>query len=199
MRAFWKKRPPAERPARPATTEAEVREHAEAVVHAGFLDLADAVEQVTEYFDGDGPPTGRVEQIVRAAWAARAVAVGAGSGTDDHARLASAYAALAGDGIIGRMDFTCCQTCGHAEIDDERGPARDERGYTFFHQQDTERIPDGLLYLAYGSFGPEVPEEEVARTVVDRLRAEGLAVAWDGETTSRIEVTVTDWRKPLPA
>lgn len=199
MRAFWKKRPPAERPAVPATSEDDVREHAEAAVYAGFLDLADAVEQVTEYFDEDAPPTARIEQIVRAAWAARAVAVGTGRGVDDHARLASAFAALAGDGILGRMDFTCCQTCGHAEIDDERGPARDERGYTFFHQQDTERITDGQLYLAYGAFGPEVPEEEIAGTVVDRLRAAGLAVTWNGETTTRIEITVTDWRKPLPA
>ena len=100
---------------------------------------------------------------------------------------------------MGRMDFTCCQTCGHAEIDDELGPAREERGYTFFHQQDTERIADGQLYLAYGAFGPEVTEEAIAGAVVERLRAEGLAVTWNGETTSRIEVAIGDWRKPLPA
>lgn len=199
MRAFWRKRPPAERPVVPVTTEAEVRAHAEAAVYAGFLDLADAVEQITEYFGEGTPLTARVEQIVRAAWAARAVAVGARSGPDDHARLASAFAALAGDGIVGRMDFTCCQTCGHAEIGDERGPARDERGYTFFHQQDTERIADGLLYLAYGAFAPETAEEAIAGTVVERLRAEGLEVTWSGETTARIEVAVGDWRKPLPA
>ena len=199
MRAFWRRRPPAERPVVPAASEAEVRAYADAAVYAGFTDLASAVEQVGEHFADEALAPARLGQIVRTAWAARAAVVGARTDLDDHARLARAFAALAGDKVLARMDFTCCQTCGHAEIHDERGPARDEDGYAFFHQQDTERIADGRLHLAYGTFGPAVPAEAVAGRVVERLRAAGLGVVWDGSASSRIEVAVGDWRRPLAA
>ena len=50
-----------------------------------------------------------------------------------------------------------------------------------------------------------IGEEDIGSVFVcshlrqDREEAEGLAVTWNGETTSRIEVAIGDWRKPLPA
>lgn len=39
----------------------------------------------------------------------------------------------------------------------------------------------------------------VGTAVAEALRAEGLDVEWNGSNASRIQVTITDWRKPLPA
>lgn len=48
---------------------------------------------------------------------------------------------------MARQNFTCCQTCGLAEIDDEievvRAEGRPVRGYAFFHQQDTAGAVEG--------------------------------------------------------
>jgi len=59
----------------------------------------------------------------------------------DYDRMAAAFARIQQQGVPARMNFTCCQTCGIDEIDDERTPLRRaaageypwrEWGYTFF-------------------------------------------------------------------
>jgi hypothetical protein len=59
------------------------------------------------------------------------------------------------------MDFTCCNTCGTAEIDDQRTPLATDQGYpfrewayTFFHQQDADSLADepATLFLTYSSW-----------------------------------------------
>ncbi|MGO1594682.1 MAG: DUF6891 domain-containing protein [Ancrocorticia sp.] len=78
-----------------------------------------------------------------------------------YAQLAEAFEDLQSQGITARMDFACCQNCGHTEIPDERTPAAEsaaypyvEQGYTFFHAQDSDGLAEGAthLYLAYGAF-----------------------------------------------
>lgn len=95
--------------------------------------------------------------------------------------------------------------------------------YTFFHMQDAALLEDEPtdLRLSYGSFRPapgtdpalvavaregdQTARQEivthtdavVGRMVVEALEAQGLAVAWDGDTSHRIRVTDVVWRKPL--
>jgi len=82
----------------------------------------------------------------------------------DFERLSAAFAELERNGIVARMNFTCCMQCGTTEIDDERTPSEpDQNGYpfaqwayTFFHMQDAERLGDepSDLYLSYSAFRP---------------------------------------------
>jgi hypothetical protein len=212
-------------------TEDEVDGYAYDLVFTGFLTHADATEQVVDYFsDSAGPSPERIREIVDAAWARRVAELTAVDEAQPDAadRLARAFALLEDRGIVSRMDFTCCQTCGHAEIGDEVEEGVDARGYTFFHRQDSERIADGDVMLAFGSFGPhadldaalfaaaeadeDTPERErarelamsrsgelIAEEVVRTLRDTGLTVDWDGTAGTRIRVALPTWQRPLPA
>lgn len=195
----------------------------------GFRDRGDVVEAAVQAVedDPDGYPGLGSDDAVRVAAAVWAQLLGRQAGWSDegdYARLAAAFDELAAAGVVARMDFTCCQTCGHTEIGDERGDGA-AWAYTFFHQQDSERLAPGGsdLYLAFGTFGlpDDIDPDLVARAragdaearreaaalgdvraaglVTETLRRHGLTVAWDGTAEQRIRVTDLDWRKRLPA
>ncbi len=126
-----------------------------------------------------------------------------------------AFEAMGQARIVTRMNFTCCNTCGHAEIGDSKG-ADTARGYVFFHEQDAERLAPGGsdLDLSYGGFehpgmidrtadqdsiraGLAALDRGIAEDAVSLLRAEGLTVDWDGQPSSRILVTDLDWRRKV--
>ncbi len=112
------------------------------------------------------------------------------------------------------MDFSCCGTCGTAEIGAERTPVEAAKGhgfresaYTFFHDQDAEQLWEtpATLFLNYGAFGESartrVPASAIKRVgerIAAALRRQGLEVTWDGDPDTRIAISITDWRKPLP-
>lgn len=172
-------------------------------------------------------------RIAAEEWGRRESELAAAAGPSDHDRLAAAFGTLEQRGVLARMSFTCCQTCGNDEIGDERTPAEPAEGstygfaewaFTFFHQQDAERLvdPDATLYLGFGSFRPAADTDPadlaaardgdaearrrvsvhtdtvVGRAVRDALVGEGLEVTWDDDPGARIEVAIRDWRKPLP-
>jgi hypothetical protein len=120
----------------------------------------------------------------------------------DYERLSAAFAALEEKGIISREDYTCCGTCGSAEIGYEMKEAMengsDVRGYTFFHQQDTESAVEGDgLYLNYGS--TEANDEaciSIGHEIQAALEANGLTTDWDGDISRRIGVTL-DWKRRM--
>jgi len=107
-------------------------------------------------------------------------------------------------GIVARQNFADCQTCGHYEI---RGEIQGEIqvlqkqcpviGYTFYHEQDTERVVDGgTLYLAFGAVEDgEQAEVAVAQCIVTVLQEVGLTVEWNGSPKTRILVKDLDWKK----
>lgn len=115
-------------------------------------------------------------------------------------RLDRAFAALEQRGIVCRQNFTCCGTCGHAEIGDEMESVREDgtlvRGYAFYHMQDTERAVEGAgVYLAYGATEEGTPAAvRIGHEICDALRAEGLEVDWDGTLERRIGVSL-DWKR----
>ncbi|MDE0775673.1 MAG: hypothetical protein OSB43_05310 [Nocardioides sp.] len=201
------------------------------LVRPGFL-TRDQV--VAALIDGQDEELARsAEHLVDLVWAARAADL---EGTDggDYDRLRAAFAELERAGVLARMNFTCCQTCGTAEIADERTPATDVRrggypyeqwAFTFFHEQDAERLGDvdAMLRLSFSSFvaAPDADPADVAagrdgdadamrrvmehtdatvgRLIVAALVDAGLTVTWDGTAGQRIGVAVPQWRKPLPA
>ncbi|GAQ07475.1 hypothetical protein ALT_4796 [Aspergillus lentulus] len=103
------------------------------------------------------------------------------------------------DGIICRIDFTCCQTCGNAEIGGEANESH--IGYCFFHQQDTETaVKGGGLSLRYGDFEEDSNNETVVnigRKIVARLREEGLNVDWAEDPKKTIKLDPFQWRVRL--
>ena len=228
-RVFGSARPAVAEPGDDIVTTAEVTAYAESQVWPGFQTRVDAVQSVTGYFADSTGTTDQatVATIVGRVWQQREAVQTTWSDPGDWGRLATAFADLERSGWVARMDFTCCQTCGHAEIGDERSGG--EHSYVFFHQQDTERIidPQPRLGFSYSYFEahPGLDREladaaedsedaelrgraweqharietAVGATLVECLRRHGLVVEWDGSHETRPFVALRDWRKPLPA
>lgn len=148
------------------------------VIRSGFLDRDDLAGWVAGGHDlaEDDP---RALRAAAQAWDERLAEQAGWVGESDYDRLAAAFADLEESGVVARMNFTCCNTCGTTEIDDERTPDPDaaegaypfrEWAYTFFHSQDAERLADGPadLFLTYSSFRPAA---DVAPDLMARARA----------------------------
>ncbi|HET7735195.1 MAG TPA: hypothetical protein VFK52_04435 [Nocardioidaceae bacterium] len=177
-------------------TDEEIVGFAHTLIDPAFLTLDQVEEDVREVLelDADDP---RGTTLVQQVWAERLDQQSTWTDQGDYDRLSAAFAELEDRGIVGRMNFTCCQTCGHAEIEDERSPG--SRGYTFFHSQDADQLAPGGsdLFLAYGSFGSD-SEEAIGVEIAEVLGRHGLSVEWSGSVEQRIGVTRLDWRKRLP-
>jgi hypothetical protein len=121
-------------------------------------------------------------------------------------RLDEAFEELESRGIVCRQNFTCCGTCGAAEIWGEMQAAETSglpvRGYAFYHVQNTtSAVEGGGLYLHYGATDKgEEAALAVAREIVDVLTAHGLAADWNGSWRTCVGVSL-DWkrRRPLEA
>jgi hypothetical protein len=89
----------------------------------------------------------------------------------DRDKLADAFRSLRKAGIVARMNFSCCGTCGHYELS-ENGKGR---GYVFYHRQegarlDGDSLPEGGLYLQWNG-GMSVAADIVAALNAQRLHA----------------------------
>lgn len=111
-------------------------------------------------------------------------------------KLAIAFELMRDENIDARHHFTCCQSCGSAELRSLENPDNDTIGYCFYHAQDAEGIAERKeLYLSYGGF--ETPEdfweaEDVAHVVRRILEDFGLEVEWNGDSATRVKVLLDD-------
>ncbi len=141
----------------------------------------------------------------------------AGFGEVPASKLDRAFEALRKAHVVAEQDFSCCNNCGYAEI---RGD-RNDLGYVFFHQQDTERLVEsGSTYLSYGIFWPahiskaqhkalnssqrkelyDATTIKLMRTVViPILQEHGIGVSWNGNVDTRILLTGVERYTPLPS
>ncbi|ANP47250.1 DUF6891 domain-containing protein [Candidatus Viadribacter manganicus] len=132
------------------------------------------------------------QRTVEASWSDRT----------DCDRLDQAFEELESSGIVCRQDFTCCGTCGAAEIGAELDDAEQRglkvRGYAFYHQQDTEGAIEGYgIFLNYGAEkGGEDAALTIAREIVSVLQSHGLQPKWNGAWSQRIHVPL-EWRRRL--
>ncbi|GGP92782.1 DUF6891 domain-containing protein [Streptomyces roseolilacinus] len=130
-------------------------------------------------------------------WLERVAEQAEWQGETDPERLTRAFTALREAGITARENFTCCSTCGHAEIGDAGEPGA--RGFVYFHSQCTDSAVAGHgLTLFYGGFD-DSPETATAvgHEVVAALEAVGLRAEWDGDPRWAIVITPLDWRRRL--
>lgn len=198
---------PAAAPVAAADLPDDVVASVTAGVRGGFRTREEVLEAAEDRASEAGLDRAAVAAYVDRVWRARLDEQRTWPATTDADRLDAAFAELDADGVVARMDFTCCQTCGVTEIDDEVRPGQRPAGYVFFHQQDSERLDgdDAALLLSYGAFGASdaASYETAALDVGHRVRAAleraGLTVAWSGSTSERIRVTGLDWRRRLPA
>ncbi|KAJ0423522.1 hypothetical protein BJY00DRAFT_310178 [Aspergillus carlsbadensis] len=116
-------------------------------------------------------------------------------------RIAKAFSSLERNhGILARMNFTCCTTCGIDEVSEDRDD--DTCGYVFFHEQDMEGVAmnGGELSLVFGSFTrSERKNCAVGEVIVRSLRRAGVRVEWEGDAGKRIRVLCGEWRRRVPA
>jgi hypothetical protein len=138
-------------------TRAEVHAEVVGLIEDDVIDIPGGVETLS---------TEEIEKIVDDAWSERLRAEQSWVGLSDSDRLASAFAELEAEGIVARMNFTCCGTCGHAEIGEEVAEDESARGYVFFHMQDADGLVEGdapSLYFDYGAWtgeGAPFPDDE---------------------------------------
>jgi hypothetical protein len=201
-----------------ASPESLVREEALRLIEPGFRTHAEALAEVVEIVEddveyyGDSLTASGVRSIVDQVWSERLRTQNGWSGLSDADRLDSAFAELEASGIVARMNFTCCGTCGHAEIGGEVADGLSPRGYVFFHMQDADGLVEDeapQLYFDYGAWTPDgtaFADEEAYRAaatsigqeVARTLEAAGLRVSWDGNLARRICIVDVDWRRRLP-
>lgn len=183
---------------------------------AGFCSFDEVVEIVSELLEDDLDPddaggltTDDLRTQLAKLWDAR-VAEQAAWDVSDADRLTDAFAELEVGGIIARMNYACCGTCGHYEIATIERPAwsgaTPATGYVFFHQQAGERIADGDVYLGHAAFTDGLDEAAATavelgngRRIVEVLTAHGLSASWTGSMAQNIHVALPDWRRHLPA
>jgi hypothetical protein len=168
-------------------------------LRCGYDTRADLTQIAEDHLIGSGmQPLSRAQaqRLVDRLWLERVAEQAAWQGVTDPELLTRAFEALDASGITARENFTCCRSCGMAEIGAER---EDARGFVFFHQQGTESAAQGHgLALYYGGFdGSEDTTTAVGHEVVAALRAAGLSTQWDGSPARSIVVQPLDWRRRL--
>jgi hypothetical protein len=218
MKSFWegllgKRRAPAPQPVVPTAANdvedlvEDLAAHIRGDVAAGFHRPEDILQSAIDVFRDDLPEAilaQHARECLDEALAAQAADEAGWPQTTDCDRLDAAFAALERGGIVMRQHFTCCGTCGSAEIWDEvktfEAGGRRAYGYGFYHQQDTERaVEGGGIYLNYGACEEgEEPAIATARAIVAELERHGLATDWDGSCDRRIGVSL-DWKRRRPA
>lgn len=117
-------------------------------------------------------------------------------------KLAQAFAALEGQGVVSRANYACCQSCaGYAITQEIVGmikAGRDRgsvKGVVYWHEQDDDNLDDsGGTYLSFGPVSSSelgmigLPDVEVGSLVVAALEAAGLHVVWPVDGAIRIWV-----------
>ncbi|WP_154697763.1 DUF6891 domain-containing protein [Lentzea guizhouensis] len=176
--------------------EQRVRE----VLAGGYASRADLAQLAEDHLvTKDRKPVSpeQARALADRLWLERVAEQSSWRGETDPERLTRAFTALEDAGITARENFTCCRTCGNAEIGDEAEPGA--RGFVYFHTQSTDAAAAGHgLTLQYGGFdGTAETTTAVGDEVVAALHAAGLTTRWDRNPGQTIAVTPLDWRRRL--
>ncbi|WP_437032834.1 DUF6891 domain-containing protein [Streptomyces sp. enrichment culture] len=176
--------------------EQRVRE----VLSGGYASRAQLTEVAEEYLvTQDRRPVSREQAValVDRLWLERVAEQATWEGVTDPERLTRAFTMLQAAGITARENFSCCRTCGDAEIGGAGEP--DARGFVYFHSQCTDSAVAGHgLTLLYGGFdGSPQTTMAVGHEVVSALDTAGLRTEWDQDPNRAITVTPVDWRRRL--
>ncbi|MDH6114526.1 hypothetical protein P3T36_000926 [Kitasatospora sp. MAP12-15] len=176
--------------------ETRVRE----VLLGGYASREELAELAEDYLvSGERRPVSPAQawQLVDRLWLEQLAAQADWEGETDPERLTRAFSALEAVGITAAENFTCCRSCGQAEIGAAGSP--DARGFVYFHTQCTDSAVAGQgLMLLYGGFDSSTETTAaIGREVAAALQAVGLPVEWDGDPSRAVKVTPLNWRRRL--
>jgi hypothetical protein len=179
---------------------AQLEDRVREALAGGYSSRAQLTELAEEYLvTEDSRPVSREQAaaLVDRLWLERVAEQATWRGETDPERLTRAFAALEQAGITARENFTCCRTCGQAEIGGESVPGA--RGFVYFHSQCTDSAAAGHgLTLLYGGFdGSAETTTAIGDEVVAALAAAGLQTRWDRDPGRSITVTPLEWRRRL--
>lgn len=179
---------------------AELEERVREVLAGGYCSRAELAELAEDHLvteDRRPVSSEQARALADRLWLERVAEQATWQGETDPERLTRAFTALQATGITAREHFTCCRSCGQAEIGDEGGP--DARGFVYFHTQCTDSAAAGHgLTLLYGGFdGSSETTAAVGDEVVAALTAAGLHAEWNRDPGRAITVTPLDWRRRL--
>lgn len=91
--------------------------------------------------------------------------------------LTNAFAELRNVGYFAKENHTCCQTCGWAEVPDEKGDTA-----VFYHNQDADDLEEsGVCHLAWSGDG------ELIKNI---LLKNDIVVNWDNASGKRIQIDI---------
>lgn len=181
----------------------DMRSYVRRDVASGFYDRAQILQNAEDAFEGElDVDVLRKEAAVAVDHALAEYLADQSSwpAMTDCDRLDAAFADLEAEGIVARQNFTCCGTCGAAEIWDEAKVLMEMgqpvAGYAFYHMQDTERAVEGDgVYLNYGAAdGSDEAAVAVGHRIVRQLENHGLTTEWNGSVTQRIALSL-DWKR----
>lgn len=184
-------------------TIAEMQVYIDGLVTGGFYSAEEIVEDVPDIFRDEADIEllrAPAEELTREAIEKHLREQQSWPAVTDCDRLDAAFAELEERGIISRQNFSCCGTCGSGEIGEPMQNAMDAgktiRGYTFYHQQDTESAVGGYgLCFNYGSVEDgEAPAVKIGHEITSLLRKHDLNPEWDGSWSNRIQLPI-DWKR----
>ena len=173
----------------------DLKEQIDDLVKNGFY-VPDEVElYALDYFTGEfnlDLLRSPAKELTRQAFEARRAEQATWPEITDCDRLDIAFAELEERGIISRQNFSCCGSCGSVEIGEPVKAAIAEgkkiRGYTFYHQQDTDSAVEGYgICLNYGAIdGSRRGAQDIAHEIVAMLCKHGLTSEWIGPASRRV-------------
>jgi hypothetical protein len=184
-----------------ASNISDITQDARLRVLTGLYSQAEILQQLIDIYELPEHGTTVVQQLIQSLWNQQLEEEARWSDEPtDVEKLQTAFSRLEDeDRIICRMNFTCCQTCGNAEIGGEANESH--IGYCFFHRQDTEgAVEGGGLSLRYGDLEEDSKDEsvvDIGRKITARLREEGLNVDWNEDPKKTIELDPFQWRVRL--
>jgi hypothetical protein len=159
-------------------------------------DLFDAIKAMTSDPKTE-PVAGKLRGYAARLWMEAEFEEKSWTGVSTNDRIDKAFEFLDGAGIFTAQDFWCCSSCGHSAAWDAM-TERKNRGYVFYHQQDTERgVAGGGLMLAYGSSGDgdDDVRKALGREICSALDRFGIPYEWNGSPDVRISIEPFEWRK----
>ncbi|MCX4750187.1 hypothetical protein OG455_32545 [Kitasatospora sp. NBC_01287] len=178
----------------------QLEERIREVLVGGYATRAELTELAEDHLvSGEHRPVSRAQarHLVDRLWLERVAEQSGWVGETGPERLTRAFCALEAAGLTAREHFTCCHSCGQAEIGDAGSPTA--RGFVYFHSQSTDAAAAGRgLTLHYGGFDSSAETTTaVGREVAAALAQVGLPVAWNGDPHRAIEVKPLEWRRRL--
>lgn len=179
----------------------DITQDARLRVRMGLYSRAAILQQLVDIYELPEHGTTVVQQLIQSLWNQQREEESTWPDQPtDVEKLQAAFSRLEDeDRIICRMDYTCCQTCGDAEIGGEANESH--TGFCFFHRQDTEAaVRGGGLSLRYSDLEEDSKDESlvhIGRKIAARRREEGLTVDWNGDPRKTIELYPFQWRVRL--